>query len=157
MAKASSMPDASARDFALARTHRTLPIALLRAREAVMDRFRPMLREIGMTEQQWRVLRVLNEIGEAEASVVARQACILAPSLTRIARALAERGLVATRRPSDDGRRLLLSLTDPGRAFMRDASQRSARVYAGIEADVGVTEVERLLDQIEILLARLGD
>ena len=32
---------------------------LLRAREAVMLRFRDMLRRQGLTEQQWRVLRAL--------------------------------------------------------------------------------------------------
>jgi hypothetical protein len=39
-------------------TRRALPIALLRAREAVMVRFRPILRYHGVTEQQWRVMRV---------------------------------------------------------------------------------------------------
>jgi len=32
---------------------------LLKAREAAMERFRPMLREHGLTEQQWRVIRAL--------------------------------------------------------------------------------------------------
>ena len=39
----------------------SLPMALLRAREAVMRRFRPGLRCHGVTEQQWRVLRALAE------------------------------------------------------------------------------------------------
>ena len=38
---------------------RSLPMALLRARESVMVRFRPMLRAHGLTEQQWRVLRAM--------------------------------------------------------------------------------------------------
>ena len=40
---------------------RSLPMQLLRAREAVMQRFRPMLHQHGVTEQQWRVIRVLVE------------------------------------------------------------------------------------------------
>ena len=42
---------------------RSIPIALLRAREAVMAHFRPLLADRGYTEQQWRVLRILNEYG----------------------------------------------------------------------------------------------
>ena len=38
-------------------------MVLLLAREAVMERFRPMLRDFGVTEQQWRVLRSLEEVG----------------------------------------------------------------------------------------------
>ncbi|MEZ5652366.1 MAG: homoprotocatechuate degradation operon regulator HpaR [Burkholderiaceae bacterium] len=148
-------PDA-ARAFELAQTRRTLPIALLRAREAVMDRFRPMLRDIGITEQQWRVLRVLNELDHADATLLAKQACILAPSLTRILRTLTELGYVSSERASGDGRRLLLSLTEAGRKFMKDASKRSAEVYAGIEADLGETEIDKLLDQVELLLGRLA-
>ena len=42
-------------------TRRSLPIALLRARETVMHRFRPLLASHDLTEQQWRVIRVLGE------------------------------------------------------------------------------------------------
>ncbi len=43
-------------------TGRSLPIALLRARESLMARFRPMLAAHGFTEQQWRVLRIVGEV-----------------------------------------------------------------------------------------------
>ena len=39
--------------------HRNLPRLLLQAREAVMAHTRPSLREHGLSDQQWRVLRVL--------------------------------------------------------------------------------------------------
>src|SRR6266849_5130597 len=41
---------------------RSLPMSLLRAREAVMRHFRPSLRDHGLTEQQWRILRALASI-----------------------------------------------------------------------------------------------
>ncbi|WP_421904785.1 MarR family transcriptional regulator [Mameliella sp.] len=75
-------------EFPLSETQRTLPIALLRAREAVMERFRPMLRDIDVTEQQWRVLTVVREAGEIDATQLARAACVLAPSLTRTLKSL---------------------------------------------------------------------
>ena len=51
-------------------TQRSLAFALLRAREKVMTPIRAMLAEAGITEQQWRVLRVLDEFGPLEASKV---------------------------------------------------------------------------------------
>ena len=62
----------------------SLPMMLLRAREAVMGRFRPMLRKFNLTEQQWRIIRALSEVEEQDASDLAEVSYILAPSLTRI-------------------------------------------------------------------------
>ena len=39
---------------------------LLRAREKMMERFRPLLTANGLTEQQWRVIRALTENGPME-------------------------------------------------------------------------------------------
>ena len=100
-------------------TSRTLPIALLRAREAVMEHFRPMLQKHGITEQQWRVLRVIREAGETDASELARNACILAPSLSRILKTLEAADLITLRKDPADGRRALMtaSLAGFGRAI----------------------------------------
>lgn len=150
-------PDPRNDGFGLARTHRTLPIALLRAREAVMEKFRPMLAANDVTEQQWRVMRVLDEVGESDASFLANKACILAPSLTRIMRALEKRGFLHTHRDETDGRRMQVSLTDEGQAFIRDLAPQSAQIYAEIEQKIGGQNIDVLLDQIENLLQAIED
>ncbi|MGO4834713.1 homoprotocatechuate degradation operon regulator HpaR, partial [Rhizobiaceae sp. 2RAB30] len=91
-------------------TRRSLPIALLRAREAVMGRFRPMLAAHDVTEQQWRVIRVLGETSPLDATEVADRACVLAPSLTRIIKALEDRALITRERDANDGRRAMLAI-----------------------------------------------
>ena len=67
---------------------RSLPMSLLRAREAVMRQFRPSLREHGLTEQQWRILRALAAVDTIEVTELARTAFLLGPSLSRILRAI---------------------------------------------------------------------
>ena len=66
--------------------HRNLPRLLLEAREAVMLHTRPSLRAHGLSDQQWRVLRVLgehaHERGGIETGRVASEAYLLGPSLT---------------------------------------------------------------------------
>jgi len=44
----------------------SLPLKLLKAREAALNYFRPILKEIPLTEQQWRIIRALNEYGALE-------------------------------------------------------------------------------------------
>ena len=53
----------------------SLPMMLLRAREAVMGRFRPMLRKFDLTEQQWRIIRALSEVEERDASDRREKTC----------------------------------------------------------------------------------
>src|SRR3954454_3510617 len=77
------------RDFS-----QSLPMALLRAREAVMRQFRPSLRRQGLTEQQWRLLRALAAVDAIEVTELARVAFLLGPSLSRIVRDLEARGLI---------------------------------------------------------------
>lgn len=139
----------------LAETRRTLPIALLRARESVMERFRPMLSAHDITEQQWRVLRVLQETGEVDATQLARGACILGPSLTRILKALEARGLVTVRRDPGDGRRSIITLSDAGTAFIAAITPESRKIYEDIEARLGPARLEALLDDLDALLRLL--
>lgn len=133
--------------------HRSLAIGLLRAREAVMSHFRPMLAAHDVTEQQWRVIRALAESGTLDATEVAETAFILAPSLTRMIRSLEDRSFVTRRRDEADGRRVLLELAPAGRAMIEEVMADSRRIYADIYARFGEERVEELLDMLDDLAA----
>lgn len=133
-------------------TERSLPIALLRAREGVMGPIREMLADTGMTEQQWRVLRVLDEFGEMDTKTLAGRASLLFPSLTRIAAKLNEKGLVTQTRDTGDRRRQLVAVTAKGRALINAHAEQAAEIAAGFRASLGAERYEELLD----LLARLA-
>lgn len=135
-------------------TRRSLPIALLRAREAVMAGFRPMLAERNISEAQWRVLRVLAEAGPLDATDLAGRAVVLPPSLTRMLKALDDRGFVARTGHADDARRLRIEITAEGRAFIAAVLPQSAAVYARIEAAFGADKTHALLGLLDDL-ARL--
>lgn len=132
---------------------RSLAIGLLKAREAVMSHFRPILADHGVTEQQWRVIRALSEAGTLDATEVAEKAFILAPSLTRMLRALEERGFIIRHKDKDDGRRVLLTLAPAGQAIIDEVMPDSRRVYADIDARFGAKRTEQLLDMLEELAA----
>lgn len=127
-------------------TARSLPIALLRAREAVMGPIREMLAEAGLTEQQWRVLRVLDEDGPADATRIAARACLLAPSLSRILAGLEARGLVSRRGDAADRRRSVVALTDAGRAVLQANAARANALADALAARLGAARMEQLLD-----------
>ena len=84
---------------------------LLAAREAVMAPIRPLLRAVNITEQQWRVLRVLADVNALDASAIAEQALLYAPTVSRILRELVDRGLIMRAIDPNDGRRSIISIT----------------------------------------------
>ncbi|ENQ95420.1 homoprotocatechuate degradation operon regulator, HpaR [Brucella melitensis UK19/04] len=134
-------------------TRRSVPIALLRAREAVMSHFRPMLAQHDITEQQWRVIRILAETDIVDASEMAERAFILAPSLTRIIRSLEERGIITKTRDENDGRRVLLQITPAGLAIIKEVAPESRLIYQMIEERFSRERIDQLLDMLDDLAA----
>ena len=136
-----------------------LPQHLLRAREAVMAYFRPVLNSFGLTEQQWRILRLLDDRGEMEAGVIADLACILSPSLTGILVRMEKAGLIHRRRDTVDSRRLIVSVSEEGRALTRRIAPMSESCYEQIESYFGRDKLEQLiglLSELEKLPAPQG-
>jgi homoprotocatechuate degradation regulator HpaR len=135
----------------------SLPMALLRAREAVMARIRPMLRTHGVTEQQWRVLRTMADARPMEAGQLAREVFLLRPSLTRILRDLQARGLVQRVASGAGLRRSLLSITDAGRGLIDATIADAAAIQDEIEVIYGaeaLAELKRNLATLERSLTR---
>ena len=111
-------------------TSRSLPIALIRAREGVMIPIREMLSETGITEQQWRVLRVLSEHGVLDTKSLAERSCLLLPSLTRIAATLRGKGLISQTRDEQDRRRQFVEITPEGQSIIDTNASRASDIAA---------------------------
>ncbi|WP_299890513.1 homoprotocatechuate degradation operon regulator HpaR [uncultured Ruegeria sp.] len=134
-------------------TSRSLPIALLRAREKVMGPIRTLLGDAGVTEQQWRVLRVLNEEGPQEPTHIAERACLLLPSLTRILQNLEQKDLIARRNHPVDRRRQIVEISKGGVEVIRANLAVSVAQAERIRTQLGPEKHELLLD----LLTELKD
>ncbi|RLJ98554.1 homoprotocatechuate degradation operon regulator HpaR [Ruegeria conchae] len=132
-------------------TARSLPIALLRARETVMAPIRDMLQGIRLTEQKWRILRVLDELGEVEQSAIAHEACLLLPSVTRILRTMEADGQITRRQDNEDKRRTMVQITDAGRMILENNLATSLAISNNIEAQLGREKLDQLLDLLEEL------
>jgi len=140
-----------ARDVGLHRTARSLPIALLRARERVMQPIRPMLARAGVTEAQWRVLRVLEEVGPTDATEISGAASLLMPSLTRILQGLEDRGLTERRAHPSDGRKAIVSITPAGMALLAEFADEVSRIGDDLRKAFGADRIEDLLDLLNDL------
>lgn len=136
-------------------TARSLPFALIRAREGVMGPIREMLSKSGITEQQWRVLRVLSEFGAQDSSTLAERASLLHPSLTRMLFAMEKKGLVTQTRSETDRRRQMIEITPEGQGIIDQNLEEALRIVDGFKARLGAADYERLIDLLERLDPRI--
>ncbi|PIE11580.1 MAG: homoprotocatechuate degradation operon regulator HpaR [Rhodobacterales bacterium] len=149
--KSPTHTDTAGRDINIPSTTRSIPIAMLRARETMMAPLRHMLRRADVTEQQWRVLRVLAERGTMDPKDIARAASLLNPSLTRIMQILDKKGLITRENHPSDRRRILVGITDDGVALLRAAAPESNAIFSRLEAKFGRDKMDQLLDLLNAL------
>jgi homoprotocatechuate degradation regulator HpaR len=137
--------------MATAFVHRNLPRLLLQARESVMAHTRPSLREHGLSDQQWRVLRVLGEHGTVETGKVAREAFILGPSLTGVLARMERDGLIKRERDGADQRRTVVQATSKCLRLVEKLSHVIEAHYGWMEKSLGkqqLLELYGLLDKV---------
>lgn len=137
--------------------HRNLPRLLLQAREAVMLHTRPSLREHGLSDQQWRVLRVLGEhaqeSGGIETGRVAREAYLLGPSLTGVLARMERDGLIARERCPQDARRTVVRATVLGLDKVQALSQTIEEHYQWMEQQLGKDKLGQLYALLDEVIA----
>jgi homoprotocatechuate degradation regulator HpaR len=129
----------------------SLTLTLLQAREAAMAFFRPLLNEHDLTEQQWRVIRILRQHGELEIHQLAHLACILKPSMTGVLSRLERDGIVRRRKSSEDQRRVFVDLTEQGHQCFVDMSVGMESNYLKIQEQFGEEQLQQLLELLSKL------
>jgi homoprotocatechuate degradation regulator HpaR len=127
----------------------SLPMALLRAREAVMRGFRRLLRAQGLNEQEWRIMRALMEAGELEIGELAERVFILKPSASRTVKNLQEHGIISRTRVTSDQRRALIALTPQGRGLFDRLAPQSEEEYARITRLIGAVQTKQLYQLLQ--------
>jgi len=132
-------------------TNRSLPIALMRSREKVMAPIREMLKASGITEQQWRVLRILSEFGPHDLTEISGKASLLMPSLSRIIRKLGEDELIIRGTDLEDRRRQTVVIAPAGQQIIDDNLVLATKIAGDFQRRLGADRFELLLD----LLAEL--
>jgi homoprotocatechuate degradation regulator HpaR len=139
--------------------HRNLPLLLLQARELVIVHFRPLLNANGITEQQWRIVRVLVETGPLEPREIGGYCRLSSPSLAGVLSRMEELGFVTRKRLTHDQRRVRVSLTARSRALAARMAPQIEATYQHVEQLIGTdlsSQFYRVLDDVIAVLEPLS-
>lgn len=113
--------------------YRNLPELFLRARDRLMSHFRPILNHYGVTEQQWRILRALDEHGQLESWELCDRCQILSSSMPGVLARMEETGLLQRTRMAEDLRRVLVELAPKGDRLISEIAPLIDLQYRHIE------------------------
>lgn len=112
-------------------------------------------RRSDLTPSQLAVLGTIRQIGSATPGAVAARERVQPPTLTRMLAALVDAGLVLRGQHPDDGRQVLLSLSDRGGAVL--AAERERRdVWLADQLGAMPAEERALLSAAAVLLEQIA-
>ncbi|MGR5175783.1 homoprotocatechuate degradation operon regulator HpaR [Vibrio hangzhouensis] len=130
----------------------SLPLQLIRARDIAMEYFRPVLAQNDLTEQQWRVMRVLDTKGEIDFTTLSRESCILSPSLTGIINRLEKLGYVEKKKCEHDGRKSFIHLTAKAEALVEKLRPQIEEQYVALKQRIGEDRYSQLSNLLNELI-----
>jgi len=126
-----------------------ISILLLKARENTIASIKPVLNHYALTEQQWRVIRVLSDHDEISAQQLAEESCILSPSLSRILARLTTEKVVLRKVDSQDQRAQSIRLSAKGKRLHDKIIASVDKRYRAISKALGkekIADLKELLD-----------
>lgn len=132
----------------------SLPMLLYAALDAVMPRFRLIFKEYGLTEQQWRILRVLWEIEEISHSELAALTLISPPSLVGILDRLQSMELLVRRRSAVDRRVIYIATSPQGRELRDQIMPAVQQSYFELRDSIDDDVWRNLLDGLEVVASK---
>lgn len=133
----------------------SIAFVVLSAKEAVIAPIRAKLRDHDITEQQWRVLRIIHDRGETDATAIAEAGLLHAPSVTRILRELAQRGFILRQMDEEDRRRTIVTLSADGAAQIAQLSGHVAGLMQDYAQRFGPDRLDRLMEELRTLCAAI--
>ena len=114
----------------------SLPMMLYRAIDTVLPRFRLIFSEYGLTETQWRVLRVLWEHDAVTLKELSGMTLIPAPSLVGVVDRLEQQNLVNRERDHLDRRQVFIRATTHGAELEAQVSPKVEATYQQLRASL---------------------
>ena len=121
-----------------------------------MARFRPVLNQHGLTEQQWRILRVLLDEDGLEPRQLCERCLISSPSIAGVLMRMEEAGLIKRERMSHDQRRVKVTITANTKKLGKRIAPMIEREYQELEKRVGVKQLQQVYDALDTLHKNLG-
>lgn len=111
----------------------SFPMMLQQTFDAIIPMYRGVFKQHDLTEQQWRILRVLWENDNCTTKELSSNTLLPSPSLVGIIDRMKKKGLVSRTRSTEDRRKVYVKLTPKGRSLQSEIAPKIDGIYLEIE------------------------
>ena len=118
-----------------------------------MSHFRPILNHFGFTEQQWRILRALDERKQLEPREICDMCQINSSNMAGVLARMEDMGLILRNRSTEDQRRVLVRLSPKAESLVSEIAPLIEAQYQHIEEAYGTklfTDVFKVLEKFSL-------
>ncbi len=135
-------------------THENMPQLLLKARERMLRHFRPIITSVGLTEQQWRILRTLHERGQLEPRELCDVCQIQSSSMAGVLTRMEEKELITRSPVPGDLRRVWVSMTPRGQRIVHHIAPLIEAQYEHLKDALGHGLIGEIYERLNTLIER---
>jgi DNA-binding MarR family transcriptional regulator len=127
------------------------------ASRLITREYQPYLEKLGITYPQYLVLMILWENDRLTVTDIARKLILNTNTITPLLKRMEQTGLIARKRSPEDERKVMIELTDKGRAMQEEAARiPEALVNQLIKGDLKAGELIELKSRLTALIRLLS-
>jgi len=131
---------------------KSLPMMLHRTLDVIIPHYRKVFKEHNISEQQWRVLRVLWEKDECTSAELANITLLPNPSLVGIVDRMMKKDLLTKKRNDRDRRIVNVSLTSKGKELESVLMPKIEAVYQQIMNQCDTDSWHTMIDTLQTII-----
>lgn len=131
---------------------KSLPMMLHRTLDAIIPHYRRVFKDHKISEQQWRILRVLWEVSECTSAELAKRTLLPSPSMVGIIDRMSAKNLVTRQRSEEDRRIVHVSLTNKGQALKDKILPQVDAVYEQMVSRCDAAAWQTMIDTMQVII-----
>lgn len=131
---------------------KSLPMMLHRTLDTIIPHYRKVFKEHNISEQQWRILRVLWELDECTSAALAKKTLLPSPSMVGIIDRMMAKGLVVRDRSNEDRRIVHVRLTDKGRTLQATLMPQVDAIYQEMMSHCDQDAWQTMMNTLQVII-----
>lgn len=127
------------------------------ASRLIIREYKPLLDKLGLTYPQYLVLLVLWETDSVPVSMITEKLLLDTSTITPLLKRMEEQGLLTRERSREDERRVIVSLTEQGKALRLEAVSIPEQLVTSLQADdMSAEDLVMMLQQVHKIITHLA-
>lgn len=127
------------------------------ASRLITREYQPFLEKLGLTYPQYLVLMILWEEDGLPVNDIAKKLILNTNTITPLLKRMEKEGIIRRKRSGDDERKVMVQLTEKGRALQEEAARIPEQLASRLaEGELNIDDLVRLKETLDSMIRSLS-